>query len=77
MYTFKSHLEQELSDIREAGLYKTERIITSPQKADITVNNSQEVLNFCANNYLGLQTIHVLSKRRKQHWTKEDTGCLR
>lgn len=54
MYTFKSHLEQELSEIREAGLYKTERVITSPQKADITVNNSQEVLNFCANNYLGL-----------------------
>ncbi|MEG1554451.1 MAG: glycine C-acetyltransferase [Rikenellaceae bacterium] len=50
----KEHLCQELKNIREAGLYKEERIITSPQKASIQVNNSQQVLNFCANNYLGL-----------------------
>ena len=56
MYTnFKSHLEKELQDIKDAGLYKNERIITSPQKAGITVEGAQgEVLNFCANNYLGL-----------------------
>ncbi len=56
MYTnFKSHLEKELQDIKDAGLYKNERIITSPQKAGITVEGSTgEVLNFCANNYLGL-----------------------
>ena len=52
---FKKHLETELKQIEEAGLYKNERIITSPQKADITVEGSRgEVLNFCANNYLGL-----------------------
>ena len=56
MYTnFKSHLEKELQDIKDAGLYKNERIITSPQKAGITVEGAKgEVLNFCANNYLGL-----------------------
>lgn len=56
MYTrFKSHLTDELQSIREAGLYKEERIIESPQKAAIDVKgSSNEVLNFCANNYLGL-----------------------
>ncbi|MCK9342890.1 MAG: glycine C-acetyltransferase [Massilibacteroides sp.] len=51
---FKDHVCSELADIKAAGLYKNERIITSPQKADIQVNGGQEVLNFCANNYLGL-----------------------
>ena len=50
----KDHLQKELADIREAGLYKNERIITSQQKADITVSTGANVLNFCANNYLGL-----------------------
>ncbi len=50
----KEHLSAELKAIEEAGLYKQERIITSPQKADITVEGGKEVLNFCANNYLGL-----------------------
>lgn len=52
---FKEHLEKELADIKEAGLYKNERIIDSPQGAEIDVENTPgEVLNFCANNYLGL-----------------------
>ena len=50
----KEHLSAELKAIEEAGLYKQERIITSPQKAEITVEGGKEVLNFCANNYLGL-----------------------
>jgi len=50
----KAHLEKELTDIREAGLYKNERIIASAQNAEITLNTGQKVLNFCANNYLGL-----------------------
>jgi len=50
----KAHLEKELTDIREAGLYKDERIIASAQSAEITLNTGQKVLNFCANNYLGL-----------------------
>lgn len=50
----KDYLKTELEAIESAGLYKKERIITSAQKADIKVNTGQEVLNFCANNYLGL-----------------------
>ncbi len=52
---FKTHLEKELAAIEEAGLYKKERVITTPQSSDIEVEGTQgEVLNFCANNYLGL-----------------------
>ena len=51
---FQQHLSQELADIEAAGLYKKERIITTPQRADIKVKPDDDVLNFCANNYLGL-----------------------
>jgi len=53
--TLKPVLEKELAEIREAGLYKQERIITTPQGADILANGI-EVINFCANNYLGLSS---------------------
>jgi glycine C-acetyltransferase len=52
--TAQSQFREELQDIRDAGLYKEERIITSPQDADITVADGKHVINFCANNYLGL-----------------------
>ena len=48
------HLETTLEEIRNAGLYKTERVITTPQSVEIQVQGGEEVLNFCANNYLGL-----------------------
>lgn len=52
---FQKHLQKELQDIKDAGLYKEERIIVTPQSSDIEVENVKgEVLNFCANNYLGL-----------------------
>jgi glycine C-acetyltransferase len=54
--TLKPVLQQELADIESAGLFKRERIITSPQGADIEVLGGQEVINFCANNYLGLSS---------------------
>jgi glycine C-acetyltransferase len=53
---FKPFLTKELDAIKEAGLYKKERIITSPQGAEITIQGGQQVLNFCANNYLGLSS---------------------
>ena len=53
---FKPKLEQELKSIEEAGLFKRERIITSPQSAEITIAGGKQVLNFCANNYLGLSS---------------------
>lgn len=56
MYTNQQRLQEEIRQIRESGLYKTERIITSPQGAEITVDSGQKVLNFCANNYLGLSS---------------------
>ncbi|MGY4537544.1 glycine C-acetyltransferase [Mucilaginibacter sp. UYNi724] len=52
--TLQPVLQHELADIENAGLFKRERIITSPQGAEITVQGGQEVINFCANNYLGL-----------------------
>lgn len=52
----KNHLQKEIESIKDAGLYKEERIITSPQGAEITLNTGQKVLNFCANNYLGLSS---------------------
>jgi len=52
----KTHLQTELQTIKESGLFKEERIITSAQGAEITLNSGQTVLNFCANNYLGLSS---------------------
>ena len=51
---FQAHLQKELTDIENAGLYKHERIIVSPQSGEITLQNGMKALNFCANNYLGL-----------------------
>ena len=56
MYTFKEALQQEIEEIKEAGLYKEERIITTPQGAEIDTTATPDVLNFCANNYLGLSS---------------------
>jgi glycine C-acetyltransferase len=52
----KDYLEKELEEIKENGLYKKERIITSPQGATIKISTGEEVINFCANNYLGLSS---------------------
>ncbi|MFY0603937.1 MAG: glycine C-acetyltransferase [Flavobacteriaceae bacterium] len=50
----KNHLQREIQEIQDAGLYKSERIITSAQDAVIKISTGEEVVNFCANNYLGL-----------------------
>ena len=64
---FKSHLTKELQDIKDAGLYKQERIITTPQTAGISVAGAEgEVLNFCANNYLGLSDNKALIEAAKK-----------
>lgn len=66
MYTdFQKYLQQELTSIHEAGLYKNERIIASPQSAVIKVQDEKEVLNFCANNYLGLSNNPALIEAAK------------
>jgi len=67
MYTnFQEFMTGELSAIKEAGLYKGERIIVSPQGAEITLNTGQTVLNFCANNYLGLSANKKLVEAAKK-----------
>jgi glycine C-acetyltransferase len=62
---YKEHLDKTLNEIREAGLYKNERIIVSPQGAEIELNTGQKVLNFCANNYLGLSNNKSLVEAAK------------
>ncbi|MEM8762364.1 MAG: glycine C-acetyltransferase [Bacteroidota bacterium] len=61
----KEHLAQELEDIKAAGLFKEERIITSPQGAMIQISTGEEVINFCANNYLGLSSHPEVVKAAK------------
>ena len=63
---FQKHLQDELKAIQSAGLYKNERIIVSPQSADIRVSTGQQVLNFCANNYLGLSDNQELIDAAKE-----------
>ena len=75
----KQHLAQTLSEIREAGLYKEERLISSPQRAAISVldcksGETQEVLNFCANNYLGLSDHPRLIEASKQMMDRRGFG---
>ena len=62
----QQHLQRKLEDIRSAGLYKNERIIVTPQRAEIKVQSGQQVLNFCANNYLGLSDTPRLIQAAKK-----------
>ncbi len=69
----KEHLSQTIAEIKEAGLYKNERLIESPQQAAIQVAG-KEVLNFCANNYLGLSNHPRLIKAAKDMMDKRGFG---
>ena len=69
----KEFLQKELADIREAGLYKEERIIASPQRAEIEVGG-KKVLNFCANNYLGLSDNPRLVEAAKKEMDARGDG---
>ena len=62
----QKYLTHELDSIKEAGLYKNERIIVSPQDVEIKLDNGQEVLNFCANNYLGLSSHPAIIKAARE-----------
>lgn len=70
---FQEHLQQELKDIKDAGLYKEERLIEGPQQAAIQVKG-KEVLNFCANNYLGLSNNPRLIKAAKDMMDRRGYG---
>ncbi len=70
----KSHISQQLRQITADGLYKAERIITSPQRAAITVQDGQKVLNMCANNYLGLADHPDVVKAARESYEKWGYG---
>jgi len=70
----KSHISGELEQIRNNGLYKAERIITSPQQAMITVQGGQKVLNLCANNYLGLADHPEVIRAAQESYAKWGYG---
>lgn len=70
----KSHISGELEQIRDNGLYKAERIITSPQQAMITVQGGQKVLNLCANNYLGLADHPEVIRAAQESYAKWGYG---
>ncbi|MEM7558283.1 MAG: glycine C-acetyltransferase, partial [Planctomycetota bacterium] len=60
--TFQAHLQEQLAEIESAGLNKAERVITTPQSSSINVSSGEKVLNFCANNYLGLADNEQIQK---------------
>ncbi len=75
MYTeFQKHLQTTLQEIRDAGLYKTERIIITPQSSAIQVEGGKDVINFCANNYLGLADNPELIQAAKERMDSRGYG---
>ncbi|MDR3623911.1 MAG: glycine C-acetyltransferase [Chlamydiales bacterium] len=73
-HAFYTHLEKELETLKNNGLYKQERIITSPQSASISLNSGKQVLNFCANNYLGLGSNSEVIQAAKESYSKYGFG---
>lgn len=75
MYTeFQKHLQTTLQDIKDAGLYKNERIIITPQSSAIKVEGGKDVINFCANNYLGLADSKELIQAAKDRMDERGYG---
>lgn len=71
---FYQQIQQQIADVKTEGLYKSERIITSAQKAAVSINTGEEVLNFCANNYLGLANHPELINAAKQGMDEHGFG---
>jgi glycine C-acetyltransferase len=70
----REYIKNELISIENAGLYKQERIIRTPQRVEIEVNEGEEVLNFCANNYLGLSDDKRLIEAAKRMMDERGFG---
>ena len=75
MASFNEHLQSQLADIRKAGTYKNERVILTPQGTAIRVADGQPVLNFCANNYLGLAQHPAVAAAAKAAIDEWGYGC--
>ena len=73
--SFQPYLSAQLDEIRAAGTYKRERVITTPQGATIRVADGQPVLNLCANNYLGLAQHPAVAAAAKDALDKWGYGC--
>src|SRR5580692_5211239 len=71
---FHQFLAREIETLKQTGLYKNERVITSPQQAEISVSDGEAVLNLCANNYLGLSNNKTLIETAKQSLDKYGFG---
>lgn len=71
---FSTYIKSRIEELKQAGLYKTERVITSPQSATITLEDGQEVLNFCSNNYLGLADHPEVIRAAKDSYEKYGFG---
>ena len=71
---FQEHLQSTLQEIHEAGLYKNERVIITPQSSAIQVEGGVDVINFCANNYLGLADNKELIEAAKQRMDARGYG---
>jgi glycine C-acetyltransferase len=72
--SFLQHLAQQTDQLRQSGLFKRERVITSPQRADIRVEGGREVINLCANNYLGLSDHPALVEAAQQATARHGYG---
>lgn len=71
---FYDHIQNELDQLKEAGLYKEERVIASPQKSDIELTDHKKVLNFCSNNYLGLANHPSIIHAAQESFSKYGFG---
>ena len=71
---FYQNLQHQIDELKEMGLYKSERVITSPQQAKVTINDGKEVINLCANNYLGLADSPELITAGKQALDRQGFG---
>jgi glycine C-acetyltransferase len=72
--SFLEHLKNQITELKNTGLYKEEREITSPQQANITISGGKKVLNFCANNYLGLANNPEIIQAAKDSYAKYGYG---
>lgn len=72
--SFLTHLSQQIAELKNTGLYKEEREITSPQQANITISGGKKVLNLCANNYLGLANNKEIIQAAKESYDKYGYG---
>jgi len=76
MKRFIDHLQENIDEVKQAGLYKAERVINGAQQAEVKVSSGDSVLNFCANNYLGLANHSTLIDAAKSGLDQHGFGAV-